>query len=389
MRSKSTMSGKAHLLVAALQATAFVVAIWLPLLDMWIGLDGSPRISEKRELLEWPKSWDIGDLDELPEELEAYYSDHFGFRNALIWLNGRLRRLTGANPLDTRVVIGKSDWLYLNSGELMDDRRAVLLYSEDALEQRARTLVRRQRQLSEMGIRYLYVVAPDKHSIYPEFLPDRVRQANGFDRTQQLIEYLRDNTDLELVDLRRDLLAAKPERQLYNSNDTHWNEYGAYIAYRSVQQRVAEWYPAATPFPLDDFEVSFERRSGDLAAMLGLQDTMISEHILVQRRRPSRSVRTNHGLAEMAGEVRAERAPFAYESEEPSLPRAVMFRDSFAIALTPLLSEHYQRISYYWMGFDLETVRHEMPQIVIEERVGREAAFVPDVAGVGTSIPPG
>ena len=56
----------------------------------------------------------------------------------------------------------------------------------------------------------------------------------------------------------------------------------------------------------------------------------------------------------------------------PSLPRAVIFRDSFASRLVPFLSEHFSRAVYLWQNdFDASVVAEEHPDVVIEEIVGR------------------
>ena len=62
-----------------------------------------------------------------------------------------------------------------------------------------------------------------------------------------------------------------------------------------------------------------------------------------------------------------------------SLPRAVIFRDSFASALAPFLSEHFSRAVYLWQNdFDADIVLQEHPDVVIQEIVGRHLyEFIP------------
>ena len=51
----------------------------------------------------------------------------------------------------------------------------------------------------------------------------------------------------------------------------------------------------------------------------------------------------------------------------PGLPRAVMFRDSFASWLIPFLSEHFSRIVFSWeYSFDRALVEREHPDVVIQ-----------------------
>ena len=67
------------------------------------------------------------------------------------------------------------------------------------------------------------------------------------------------------------------------------------------------------------------------------------------------------------------------EIDDPSLPRAVIFRDSFVSRLVPFLSEHFSRAVYLWQNdFDAAAVEHEHPDVVIQEIVGRHLYnFIP------------
>jgi len=68
----------------------------------------------------------------------------------------------------------------------------------------------------------------------------------------------------------------------------------------------------------------------------------------------------------------AEVGRLVTEVPDPSLPRAVIFRDSFASRLVPFLSEHFSRAVYVWQNdFDANVVIAEHPDVVIQEIVGR------------------
>ena len=55
-----------------------------------------------------------------------------------------------------------------------------------------------------------------------------------------------------------------------------------------------------------------------------------------------------------------------------TLPRAVVFRDSFTSSLAPLISEHFSRVVYLWQNdFDAAVVESEHPDVVLHEIVGR------------------
>jgi alginate O-acetyltransferase complex protein AlgJ len=75
----------------------------------------------------------------------------------------------------------------------------------------------------------------------------------------------------------------------------------------------------------------------------------------------------------------AELGRLVTEIADSSLPRAVIFRDSFASRLVPFLSEHFSRAVYLWQNdFDADDVLKERPDVVIQEIVGRHLySFIP------------
>jgi len=60
--------------------------------------------------------------------------------------------------------------------------------------------------------------------------------------------------------------------------------------------------------------------------------------------------------------------PIAHGVADEALPRAVMFRDSFANALVPYLSEDFSRILFVWnRDVDPDAVARHAPDIVIHQ----------------------
>jgi alginate O-acetyltransferase complex protein AlgJ len=85
-------------------------------------------------------------------------------------------------------------------------------------------------------------------------------------------------------------------------------------------------------------------------------------------------------VVEPAGaEPAAEEGRLVTEVAGSTLPRAIVFRDSFGSRLVPFLSEHFSRVVYLWQNdFDADIVEREHPDIVIQEIVGRHLfGFIP------------
>ena len=113
----------------------------------------------------------------------------------------------------------------------------------------------------------------------------------------------------------------------------------------------------------------------DLAAIIGLKRVMSEEDLLLapKQGRGYVVVEPRGGYA-TAGEGR-----IVTEIPGSTLPRAVVFRDSFTSVLAPFLSEHFSRVVYLWQNdFDAEEVLKEHADVVIEEIVGRHLHnFIP------------
>jgi hypothetical protein len=115
-----------------------------------------------------------------------------------------------------------------------------------------------QGQLAARGVRFVFAVAPDKESIYPERLPPTWSPL-GPTTLDRLLAELRRRTDVEIVDLRPALLAEKandrPEVEdlAYFPRGTHWTPRGAFAASQEILRRIARDFPRAGELPRTAF----------------------------------------------------------------------------------------------------------------------------------------
>jgi alginate O-acetyltransferase complex protein AlgJ len=156
-----------------------------------------------------------------------YFNDNFGLRNALLRLNSIIKYdLLGVSP-NPQVIIGKNGWLFYNAEREIEDYRALTQYDAATILAWAKTLEMKRIWLKSQGVQYFFVVAPNKSTIYSEFLPDEYTKVRKKTFIDELVECVEKNTGVTIIDLRPVLLAAKSKELLYLRTDTHWNEYGA------------------------------------------------------------------------------------------------------------------------------------------------------------------
>jgi alginate O-acetyltransferase complex protein AlgJ len=362
---------------------SFLAAIAAPLLSQLAGLDLA-RLDENRARAPRPGLTLRREvLAEYPRKFEVYFNDTFGLRDPLIrWNNLTRVSLLGISH-SPKVEIGRRGWLYyLEEGAVKDLRRSHPL-SLAELQRWAWSLEARRQWLASRGIRYLVLFAPNKHTIYPEYLPRRYDHVTPETRCDQIYKYLAEHTQLDLLDLREPLLKAKSRARLYHRRDTHWNDRGAFIGYREIMQRLSRWYPNLGPMPRSAFKlVEYARPNPDLSLMLGLGDVMPEVDYALVPRFGRRAHRADPGPG-LTPDDHPMPPPFAFESGDDSLPRAVVFRDSFSIALIPLLAEHFSRSLYLWhCPFDPTIIEREKPQVVIEEAVERRLWAPPPLPNI-------
>jgi hypothetical protein len=245
--------------------------------------------------------------------------------------------------------------------------RATIPFDRSQLESWERIFEQRRDWLSGLGSRFLLVVVPNKHTVYAEYLPDWVTRVREKSRLDEFVEYMRKNTDLEILDLRDALMKAKKRIRVYYKTDSHWNDAGALAAYEEIMQYLARWFPEAKALPESDFEVRrIKTRGGDLAMMLGQEHAIKEEDILARPKKTRRAKNVGPGELLSMYPWKKGKEPVVTECENAQIPRAVMLRDSMTVPLIPLMSEHFGRIVYIWDHvFEKSVIEHERPDVVI------------------------
>jgi hypothetical protein len=289
---------------------------------------------ENRPTAAWPRP---AITREFPPAFDRAFSDRFGGRDALVRLHhgsfaravrrvepqhgdGRQRRL---------VLLARRGW----------SQRSTVITARRWDSRRARStgtvaeLVRRSEWLASKGIAYVVVVVPDKFTIYPEHLPAWVARGTAPTPYDRVRDALARDGRVTFVDLRPPLLATKARERLYFQTDSHWNFNGAIVGYealmRTVQSKLGDKLAAIAPAKRPPYTRGVDYWSGDLLQMLGMprikeDDVAPLGKVLGDTTRCARRIDKN----EFPGfEI--------FVCDKPGLPRAVVLRDSMAIALIP------------------------------------------------------
>lgn len=355
----------------------FFIITLMPLMDNIVKLDKTP-VSDNRalaEMPEFPKSFD--DLPSYFNKFDTFYRDRFGFRNFLIRTYSLLFFRVFGEDGSRQVIIGKDGWLFYGLDSSIETYRKTISLTQEELESWKFMLEARQHWNEERGIKYIFFVAPNKETIYSEFMPDWIDQVGEKYALEQLINYLRNNSNVNIVDLRQTLLTHRNEYHLYHKTDTHWTAYGAYYGYREVMSEIARVTNESSfePYDLEQFDLRpIKRRGLDLAEMLSLPDLYTDVSYGVSKRGLPEVLSTDNGVKQSRfRDKKLERTrAYALEHKGINSKKAVIFRSSFGERMLPFFASHFDRIvQYYQSEFDSRVVRHESPDVVFHEVVER------------------
>jgi len=394
----SALKTKMSLFVVAL----FFIIICLPAVTFICGIPDSTLIGENRALAQWPmRPNTLAAVREFPKIFENYFNDHFNFRKhftrwnnivEVLWLKvspGLRRPFNSGLPGQNRrprvqyfngIVTGKNSWYFWAPNGVIADYRGCNPFSENELEYFKLCLEKRRAWLNDRGIEYLFFIVPEKHTIYPEHLPSNIGQGKAASRLEQLTRYMSDRSDFPVIDLRDIFLRAKQEYRypIYDPTGTHWNNLGAFIAYQAILEQLAKKKSSLTPLPLSSFSIEAKTTTArPFLFLLGLRDRVYQETVTLHPERERKSV-IRHAPSANAT-ARSEVNSYVpgeniiMETGDSRLPRAVVFHDSFMReSLDALLSEHFERVEYYWgVEFNQDIIQRAQPDIVIEEYAER------------------
>lgn len=185
------------------------------------------------------------------------------------WLYKFFAKSTDPN----NVIAGKQGSLFLgnNHNKLIYKTIGEYPYSDNQIKNWSTNLLSLQQWYESQGIGFLMVLVPNKHSIYPEELPNWVKPT-AHSLTDELIEVSK-QANINLLDLRPVLLESKTQysERVYWKTDSHWNQLGAAVSFEAVIERINEIYQLDLQTPAFSNKSQAVRLDGGTAGFLKMQ----------------------------------------------------------------------------------------------------------------------
>ena len=159
-------------ILKAIYCISIVILLCVPSVLMINNKNKTPS-SEKRSLSNFPKlKNEEGVLNlKFPSEFDLFFSENFKFRENLITINNFITNKVFITSAEDDVILGENDWLFY--APTLNDYLARDTLSEDEINKIVTTLKLMNENITSKGNKFIFTVAPNKNSIYNEFMPKR------------------------------------------------------------------------------------------------------------------------------------------------------------------------------------------------------------------------
>ena len=289
---------------------------------------------ERRDLAPEPKLFNNGINTHFTEDFDAYFSDNFALRPYLVTAYSNIVKTVFHTSASENVVIGQDDFLYYIL--TVNDHTRKNAMTDKNIDLICQRLKAAQDKLNEAGIAFFFISPPDKVTIYPEYMPKRYPDPNIDSNMTRIYEKM-DEYGIQYVDVRDELTAAKSVRLPYFKTDTHWNNYGALIAYNEMMEKTQELLPEMT---YRDFSAvpneEADNFNGVLTSMLFPASEILDTQIEYDFDKTFTSERPI--VDKNAIEIKT--------TNEAANMDALIFRDSFFIFQVDFFSESFHTVEY-------------------------------------------
>lgn len=236
-------------------AVCFVTMIFIPflLLDTTEGLTSE---LENRALTAWPG---LGFNKTYMEWYGHYAEDRVAFRDTAIMVNADLNYHLFGEFSEELHMAGKEGYIFpADEGYVQNYQR--LNIDEELMDDLMTYLERTDAYVTERGGKFVFMICPNKSSVYGEYMPDAIHVDTTQKSTLDMAKEKLENLGISYVIPDAEFCDIKKTEQIYNVkyDCAHWNDLGAFYGLRMVNSLVHETYADIPVMEETDFARSTE-----------------------------------------------------------------------------------------------------------------------------------
>ena len=347
------MKKKDGILNTVFAALVFVMTV-VPLVLIASGVKGE-NVTRKA-LAPMPSIIKNGSLDlSFTEELNDCLTDRIPLKAVSTKLINTVDSAVLNDCIGDEAIPGRDGFLFF--GETSGD----LLGFDQLTEDEARSVCRFLDHIGELcegeGVKLVFVIAPDKASVYSEMLPGRLIVSDTPRSMDLVIETLSSNEAEYFIDLKPVIVNAKAERLCYYKRDSHWNEYGACCVYNAIAKQTGlRTYDENTYSVIKDHEGDLER----FAASFGDHSDERIVYPVFAEYRSEKPIDLDNSKINVT------------ESDVNDLT-VLIWHDSFGKALQPFFSQSAGKVVMLkTFPYDMDSIEEYSPDILVIEIAERK-----------------
>lgn len=353
----------------------FMIMLYLPLLFV-NRTPGQVSREENRKLADRPRlhksdgTWN----DQYFSDVSTWFNDNVGFRSEFISQYAGLQYNIFHNLISEDYRTGpRGEWNYVGE-KVLPTYQHINLYTDDEVEKIYSSFCTVNQYLNAKNIQFYYMQCWDKQSIYPEQFPQSVNQYGTVSRTDQILNRLKEDRSLQVVDTKQNLIDKKKEYATYSKygDPTHWSNRGAYIGYLQLMNTINQ--NNSNQFRVlkeSDYNLSLIDKGADMLGGIHQKDMEESFEI----RNPKAKL-TNEKLTVAADD---ERDAFYTNDQCGNHKKVLIIGDSYIqMFIRDDIAESFYETAQVWkyhIADIKDLVEAYQPDIVIYEEAEREEDF--------------
>jgi alginate O-acetyltransferase complex protein AlgJ len=298
-----------------------------------------------------------------------FVENFFGYRQ-LIYLGNNFKFRVLQDTYFRDLIAHQNGWLAYTGEDSLNDFQNINSFTKPELTRIKNRYDRLCEYATRKKIRMIFVIPPNKNTIYPEYIPDEIPQQNKLSRLDQILLTLDHKDNCNVIDLRKVLLEGKKTGQVYFSTDSHWNDLGAFLGYQVITDELHQSFPAIQTHTLSEYKKIPFTYHGDLTkdtfGQIDVQEVAGQLELINPPQVIERQQRYFDGAGLPSVDV------IVTQNSRNDLPTAVVYRDSFFYYMVPYLKNDFSKATFIWDSqvdpFILDTID---PDILIFEMTER------------------
>lgn len=195
----------------------------------------------------------------------------------------------------------------------------------------------------DRGVKFYYLLIPDKKTVYSEFFPSGFNVLGDVSRTDQVLAEL-EKTDVNWFYCLDLLLETKKTMPVANVkyDAGHWNENGAFVVLQAVIDRMRAETPEIPPLTLEEFDVSTEHMSS-----LQTSNFPIDEDVPLYTRKQTEATDVREWLKpNLTDGERSNYCTHYVDPAHPDLPKLLVIHDSYLMHDEKFFLNHFSEVTF-------------------------------------------